>query len=106
MPSDDQTCGAARHGGTGTGRGRTLARAKDLAVTAGAVVAVLAGVLAALDYMLEAKLDAKLQPLGTELTLIREELRRMDERYERRFVRLENLHLLPTPSETVPESGA
>ena len=71
-------------------------------MTAGGVVTVLAGLLAALNYML----DAKLEPLQTELGSIREELRQMDERYERRFVRLENLHLIPAPSETVPESGA
>jgi len=81
---------------------RALTRIKGIAVTAGAVVTVLAGLLAALNYML----DAKLEPLQTELGSIREELRQMDERYERRFVRLENLHLIPAPSETVPESGA
>ena len=72
-------------------RDQTLARVKDLAVTAGAVVTVLAGLLAALDYMLEAKLDAKLEPVQSEITSIREDLRAMNERHERRFVRLENL---------------
>ena len=68
-------------------RDRTLAQVKDIAVTAGAVVTVLAGLLAALDYML----DAKLEPVQSEITSIRQDLREMNERHERRFVRLENL---------------
>ena len=76
-------------------RDRTLARIKNLAVTAGAVVTVLAGLIAALDYTLESKLDAKLEPVKKELASIREDLREMDERYERYLGRLESLHLAP-----------
>lgn len=83
-------------------RDRTLARVKDLAVTAGAVVTVLAGLIAALDYML----DAKLEPVKSELASIREDLRKMDERYERRLSRLEGLHLAPTPPDTLAERDA
>ncbi len=93
-------------------RDQTLARVKDIAVTAGAVVTVLAGLLAALDYMLEAKLDAKLEPVKSGITSIREDLREMNERHERRFVRLENLlvrlenlHLAPA-AHAPPESEA
>lgn len=89
-------------------RDRTLARVKDIAVTAGAVMTVLAGLLAALDYML----DAKLEPVKSEITSIREDLREMNERHERRFVRLENLlvrlenlHLAPG-AHAPPESEA
>lgn len=83
-------------------RDRTLARVKDLAVTAGAVVTVLAGLIAALDYML----DAKLEPVKSELASIREDLRKMDERYERRLSRLEGLHLAPTSPDTLAERDA
>ena len=83
-------------------RDRTLARVKDLAVTAGAVVTVLAGLIAALDYML----DAKLEPVKSELASIREDLRKMDERYERRLSRLEGLHLAPTSPDTPAERDA
>ena len=83
-------------------RERTLARVKDLAVTAGAVVTVLAGLIAALDYML----DAKLEPVKSELASIREDLRKMDERYERRLSRLEGLHLAPTSPDTLAERDA
>lgn len=83
-------------------RDRTLARIKDLAVTAGAVVTVLAGLIAALDYML----DAKLEPVKSELASIREDLRKMDERYERRLSRLEGLHLAPTSPDTPAERDA
>ena len=90
-------------------RDQTLARIKDLAVTAGAVVTVLAGLLAALDYMLEAKLE----PVKREIASIREDLREMNERHERRFVRLENLlvrledlHHAPAASHGPPESEA
>ena len=89
-------------------RDQTLARVKDIAVTAGAVVTVLAGLLAALDYMLEAKLE----PVKSGITSIREDLREMNERHERRFVRLENLlvrlenlHLAPA-AHAPPESEA
>lgn len=89
-------------------RDRTLAQVKDIAVTAGAVVTVLAGLLAALDYML----DAKLEPVQSEITSIRQDLREMNERHERRFVRLENLlvrlenlHLAPA-AHAPPESEA
>ena len=75
---------------------------KDLAVTAGAVVTVLAGLIAALDYML----DAKLEPVKSELASIREDLRKMDERYERRLSRLEGLHLAPTSPDTPAERDA
>ena len=87
-------------------RDRMLARVKDLAVTAGAVVTVLAGLIAALDYMLESKLDAKLEPVKSELASIREDLRKMDERYERRLSRLEGLHLAPTAPDTLAERDA
>lgn len=87
-------------------RDRMLARVKDLAVTAGAVVTVLAGLIAALDYMLESKLDAKLEPVKSELASIREDLRKMDERYERRLSRLEGLHLAPTSPDTLAERDA
>ena len=90
-------------------RDQTLARVKDIAVTAGAVVTVLAGLLAALDYML----DAKLEPVQSEVTSIREDLREMNERHERRFIQLENLlvrlenrHLAQAPSDAPPESEA
>lgn len=83
-------------------RDRTLARIKDLAVTAGAVVTVLAGLIAALDYML----DAKLEPVKSELASIREDLRKMDERYERRLSRPEGLHLAPTSPDTPAERDA
>ena len=91
-------------------RDQTLARVKDIAVTAGAVVTVLAGLLAALDYML----DAKLEPVQSEVTSIREDLREMNERHERTFssswrnllVRLENRHLAQAPSDAPPESEA
>ena len=83
-------------------RDRTLAWVKDLAVTAGAVVTVLAGLIAALDYML----DAKLEPVKSELASIREDLRKMDERYERRLSRLEGLHLAPTSPDTLAERDA
>ena len=83
-------------------RDRTLARVKDFAVTAGAVVTVLAGLIAALDYML----DAKLEPVKSELASIREDLRKMDERYERRLSRLEGLHLAPTSPDTPAERDA
>lgn len=90
-------------------RDQTSARVKDIAVTAGAVVTVLAGLLAALDYML----DAKLEPVQSEVTSIREDLREMNERHERRFVQLENLlvrlenrHLAQAPSDAPPESEA
>ena len=83
-------------------RDRTLARVKDFAVTAGAVMTVLAGLIAALDYML----DAKLEPVKSELASIREDLRKMDERYERRLSRLEGLHLAPTSPDALPERDA
>lgn len=90
-------------------RDQTLARVKDIAVTAGAVVTVLAGLLAALDYML----DAKLEPVQSEITSIREDLREMNERHERRFIQLENLlvrlenrHLAQAPSDAPPENEA
>ena len=83
-------------------RDRMLAGVKDLAVTAGAVVTVLAGLIAALDYML----DAKLEPVKSELASIREDLRKMDERYERRLSRLEGLHLAPTSPDTPAERDA
>ncbi|MYE12100.1 MAG: hypothetical protein F4X99_10650 [Gammaproteobacteria bacterium] len=83
-------------------RDRTLTRVKDIAVAAGAVVTVLAGLIAALDYML----DAKLEPVKSELASIREDLRKMDERYERRIGRLESLHLAPTSPDAPPENEA
>lgn len=90
-------------------RDQTLARVKDIAVTAGAVMTVLAGLLAALDYML----DAKLEPVKSEITSIREDLREMNERHEHRFVELENLlvrleslHLGPASSHRLPDSQA
>ena len=85
-------------------RNQTLARVQDIAVTAAAVVTVLAGLIAALDYMLESKLDAKLEPVKSELASIREGLRKMDERYERRLGRLETLHLAPAPPDSLPGS--
>lgn len=83
-------------------RGLVRFPGKDLAVTAGAVVTVLAGLIAALDYML----DAKLEPVKSELASIREDLRKMDERYERRLSRLEGLHLAPTSPDTPAERDA
>ena len=68
------------------------------------MVTVLAGLIAALDYMLESKLDAKLEPVKSELASIREGLRKMDERYERRLGRLETLHFAPAPPDSLPGS--
>ena len=94
-------------------RDQTLARVKDIAVTGGAVVTVLAGLLAALGYTVEAKLEARLDPVKREIKSIREDLREMNERHERRFIQLENLlirlenqHLAQAPSGAPPESEA
>lgn len=94
-------------------RDQTSARVKDIAVTVGAVVMALAGFLAALGYTVEARLDAKLEPVQSEIKSIREDLREMNERHERRFVQLENLlvrletlHLAPASSHGPPESEA
>ena len=76
---------------------KRLNKAKDLAVTAGAVVTVLAGFLAAVNYLL----DSKLAPVHAELTSIRADLHAMNERHERRLVRLENLHLTPAGTDAV-----
>ncbi|MDE0348360.1 MAG: hypothetical protein OXM56_01425 [Gammaproteobacteria bacterium] len=90
-------------------RDRTLTKVKDITVTVGAVVTVLAGFLAALGYTVEARLD----PVKSEIKLIREDLRKMNERHERRFVELENLiirlenqHLAQAPSGAPPENEA
>ena len=79
-------------------RDQTLAKAKDIAVIAGAVVAVSGGILGAINHMLDAKLDAKFEPVYAELASIRAEMKAMDERNERRFLRLEGLHLVPAPA--------
>ena len=82
-------------------------------MTAGAVVTVLAGLLAALGYAVEAKLDARLEPVKSEIKSIRQDLREMNERHERRFIPLENLrvrlanqHLAQAPSGAPPDNEA